>query len=262
MERTALQFAEHTLLALQKANSVSFASIPDPPAYARPALGDSTKDSTPATAPPPKQQRPLVRKPAARLSPVVARALIRASAQQQQVQQQQRAGEAAFASPRLTAGWTPKVLHFKSATWLSCMANACMPWRRLSSRVENQQKHACILIGVVMARMLPCMQVDAMETANHYQLEIALPGVRKGAHQGSPSCLAIETTNVECMCAAIRQPSAQCSPCHRGCTRMECRPGCIYRLLARGLKIQSPYRQPATLSLLQRTCAWSCGAPS
>ena len=132
MERTALQFADHTLLALQKSNSDRFASIPEPPAYARPALGEKTKDHAPA--PPLKQQRPAVRNPAARLRPEVARALIRASAQQQQhvaQPQQQRAGEAAFANPRLTAGWTPKVPLGTAAmlhAWRQCMASrhACM----------------------------------------------------------------------------------------------------------------------------------------
>lgn len=93
-EKTALEFAEHTLWALEK-GSDRFRGIPDPPAYARPALDD-------APAQPPKRQEPAPaapKPPVAPLKPEVRRALTRVA----------RLKSTRSLAPRVTAGWTPKV---------------------------------------------------------------------------------------------------------------------------------------------------------
>ena len=96
-ERTALEFAEHTLWALEK-GSDRFKGIPDPPAYARPAL-----DDMPVAQPPKCQQEPApaaVRPPVAPLKPEVRKALTRVA----------RLRSSRSLAPCMTTGWTPKVL--------------------------------------------------------------------------------------------------------------------------------------------------------
>ncbi|KAK9915949.1 hypothetical protein WJX75_006355 [Coccomyxa subellipsoidea] len=100
-EKTALEFAERTL----GKGVTRFHHVPDPPAFARPALDDPA---------------PTVSKQPAALKPArVIHAPTRVP----------RLTGSRFFQPRLTAGWAPKV--------------------------------------------------DAIETDSHYQLEVALPGIRK-----------------------------------------------------------------------------------
>ncbi|CAK0736999.1 hypothetical protein CVIRNUC_000838 [Coccomyxa viridis] len=99
IEKTALEFAEHTLWALQKGSNTQ-KKLQDPPLYARPA-----PDA-------PQQQAPA-------LQPKAPKALSKIP----------KLTAARTFAPRLTAGWAPKV--------------------------------------------------DAIETASHYQLHVALPGIPK-----------------------------------------------------------------------------------
>lgn len=101
-ERTALEFAEHTLWALEK-GSDRFKGIPDPPAYARPALDDAPVDAQPLKrqeATPAAPAAPAAAKPRmAPLKPEVRKALARVA----------RLRSARSLAPRVTTGWTPKV---------------------------------------------------------------------------------------------------------------------------------------------------------
>ncbi len=81
IEKTALEFAEHTLWALQKGSNTQ-KKLQDPPLYARPA-----PDA-------PQQQAPA-------LQPKAPKALSKIP----------KLTAARTFAPRLTAGWAPKVLH-------------------------------------------------------------------------------------------------------------------------------------------------------
>ncbi|EIE25856.1 hypothetical protein COCSUDRAFT_46408 [Coccomyxa subellipsoidea C-169] len=105
-DKTALDIAERTLGKVVLGKGLNrFQQIPDPPAFARPALDESA----PAISKQPAGPKP-------------ARAI-------QAPTRVPRLTSSRFFQPRLTAGWAPKV--------------------------------------------------DAIETDSHYQLEVALPGIRK-----------------------------------------------------------------------------------
>ena len=81
IEKTALEFAEHTLWALQKGSDTQ-KKLQDPPLYARPAPDAPQRQ---APAPQPKAPKALSKIP--------------------------KLTAARTFAPRLTAGWAPKVLH-------------------------------------------------------------------------------------------------------------------------------------------------------
>ena len=136
LEKTALQFADWALQ--NKGDADRFANIPEPPSYARPALTDKQGPAEDAT---PKQPKPVLHKHGARLRPEVARALLRVA--------QQRASEA-FASPRLTAGWTPKV---------GCLF--AMPLHALRKLPSACFMAARGLLHLSMERGVPCPSAHA-----------------------------------------------------------------------------------------------------
>ena len=84
------------------------------------------------------------------------------------------------------------------------------------------------------------MQVDAIETGSHYQLEIALPGVRKG------ECRVFHAHVLESLLQAAAGRTA-------------------WDTHASGLAAVPAWGSGLTggqMGILQRICAWSSGAPS
>ncbi len=136
-DTTALKFAEQAL----RKGSNHFQQIPDPPAFARPALEDPATSASDKLAGPKsvKSVQAPTRVP--------------------------RLTSTGFFQPRLTSGWAPKV---------ACSYHLVAGLRLPHHLTQVLRQEARLTLSFAM------LQVDAIETDSHYQLEVALPGIRKG----------------------------------------------------------------------------------